>query len=102
MRKTLGDGLEQLCKIVLRPAFGDGVVAKKVPKSELQQHQEVGADSQKFAIRPSIRNNDILHRDSIIKTVADAVSGFSSSHSVDLTNYDCLILVEVYRVSYFL
>lgn len=56
-------------------------------------------DLSKFAIRPTIRNNDKLDRDYIIKTVADAVSQLNSNHSVDLKNYDCLILVEVYRVS---
>lgn len=56
-------------------------------------------DLSKFAIRPTIRNNDKLDRDYIIKAVADAVSQLNTSHSVDLKNYDCLILVEVYRVS---
>ena len=56
------------------------------------------ADIDKFAIRPTIRNNEQLNRDSIIKIVADAVGRLGSGHSVDLTNYHCLILVEVYRV----
>lgn len=53
----------------------------------------------KFAIRPNTRNHDTLNRDVIIKTVADAVQRMGSSHSVNLKHYDCLILVEVYRVS---
>ncbi len=57
-------------------------------------------DAQQFAIRPNIRNNEQLNRDVVIKTVADAVTRLSSGHSVDLSNYDCLILVEVYRVRY--
>jgi tRNA acetyltransferase TAN1 len=32
VRKTLGNGLEQLCEEVLRPVFADGTVAKKVRK----------------------------------------------------------------------
>jgi tRNA acetyltransferase TAN1 len=49
-----------------------------------------------YAIRPTIRHNDALSRDEVIKTVAAAVG---SEHTVDLKNYDLLILVEVYRVS---
>lgn len=79
IRKTLGNGLEQLCEEVLRPVFGNSTITKK------------------FAIRPNIRNNEQLSRDVIIKTVADATTRLSSSHSVDLTNYDRLILIEVYR-----
>ncbi|KAF7507300.1 hypothetical protein GJ744_010734 [Endocarpon pusillum] len=79
IRKTLGNGLEQLCEEVLRPVFGDSTITKK------------------FAIRSNIRNNEQLSRDVVIKTVADAVTRLGSSHSVDLTNYDCLILIEVYR-----
>lgn len=76
MRKTLGNGLEQVCQSVLPPHF----------------HFE--APSKKYAIRPTIRNNNILKRDDVIKTVASAVG---DQHTVDLTNYDLLILVDVYR-----
>lgn len=79
LRKTLGNGLEQLCEAVLPPAFGAGITAKK------------------FAIRPTIRNNGKMDRDTVIKTVADAVHRLNPDHSVDLVNYGCLILVEVYR-----
>ena len=51
---------------------------------------------QQFAIRTTIRNHTTLNRDSVIKQVADAVG---SRHSVDLKNYDVLILVEIYKVS---
>ena len=37
-----------------------------------------------------------MNRDDVIKQVADAVG---SRHKVDLTNYDLLILVDIYRVS---
>ena len=36
-----------------------------------------------------------MKRDDVIKQVADAVG---SRHKVDLTNYDLLILVDIYRV----
>jgi tRNA acetyltransferase TAN1 len=50
---------------------------------------------QKFAIRPSIRNNKEFTRDGVIKTVAAAVG---PGHKVDLHGYDLLILVEIYQV----
>lgn len=49
-----------------------------------------------FAIRPTIRNHNILTRDSIIRQIATIVG---SGHKVDLNNYDLLIIVEVYQVS---
>lgn len=51
---------------------------------------------EKFAIRPSIRNNKELTRDEVIKTVASIVG---PGHKVDLRDYDLLILVEIYKVS---
>jgi tRNA acetyltransferase TAN1 len=48
-----------------------------------------------FAIRTSIRNNKEFTRDSVIKTVAAAVG---TGHKVDLSGYDLLILVEIYKV----
>lgn len=52
--------------------------------------------SQQFAIRPTIRNHNVMKRDDVIKIVADVVGPL---HSVDLKNFDLLILVEIYRVS---
>jgi len=78
MRKTMGGGLEHVCRSVLRPHFHAGGSAKK------------------YAIRPTIRNSNALSRDEVIKTVATAVG---PEHTVDLKNYDLLILVDVYRVS---
>ncbi len=49
-----------------------------------------------YAIRPTIRNNNVLNRDEVIRIVASAVG---EEHKVDLKNYDLLILVDVYRVS---
>ena len=37
-----------------------------------------------------------MKRDAVIKQVADAVG---APHTVDLTKYDLLVIVEVYRVS---
>ncbi|KAF2786279.1 hypothetical protein K505DRAFT_260211 [Melanomma pulvis-pyrius CBS 109.77] len=48
----------------------------------------------KFAIRTSIRNNKEFTRDKVIKTVAAAVG---PGHKVDLSGYDLLILVEIYK-----
>ena len=76
LRKILPDGLEQVCESVLKPHFHSGGSPKK------------------FAIRPTIRNNDKLHRDEVIKTVANAVG---PPHTVDLKHYDLLILLDVYR-----
>lgn len=53
------------------------------------------ADAWQFAIRPTLRNHNILTRDSIIKQVASLVG---PGHIVDLKNYDLLIVVEVYQV----
>jgi len=53
-------------------------------------------DVVQFAIRPSLRNNGKnMTRDIIIKDVARLVG---PGHSVDLKDYDLLILVEVYQV----
>jgi len=50
---------------------------------------------EQFAIRPNIRNHNILTRDFVIQNVASAVG---PGHKVDLKNYDVLILVEIYKV----
>lgn len=49
-----------------------------------------------YAIRPTIRNNAALPRDTVINTVARMVG---PGHSVDLKNYDLMILVDVVQVS---
>jgi hypothetical protein len=50
-----------------------------------------------FAIRPAIRNNSKFNRDSVIKTVASVVG---PEHSVDLKNYDFVILIDVIKVCF--
>lgn len=51
-----------------------------------------------FAIRPTLRNHNLLKRESIIQKVASLVG---PGHKVDLKNYDDLIVVEAYTVSYY-
>ena len=48
-----------------------------------------------FAIRPTIRNHNTLTRSGVIKQIASAVG---HGHEVDLTNYNLLIVVEIYKV----
>ena len=79
MGKATTDGLEKVAMSVLRPIF----------------HSE-GSPPKKFAIRPTRRNHNVMKRDEIIKQIARTVG---PKHSVDLKNYDHLILVDVYRVS---
>ncbi|KAF1808509.1 THUMP domain-containing protein [Eremomyces bilateralis CBS 781.70] len=78
--KAYEPDLVSLAEDVLRPHFGEGT------------------ESKKFAIQPSIRNNAgrELNRANIIRLVADAVETMGS-HKVDLTGFDLLILVEVYK-----
>ena len=79
IKKSLGGGLESLCTAILPKQFGPGTPACK------------------FAIRPTVRNkNNQLNRDVVIKVVADEVAKLGE-HTVDLTNYDKCILVDVYR-----
>lgn len=79
MKKSLGGGLESLCTAILPSHFGPSSPACK------------------FAIRPTVRNkNNQLDRDVVIKIVADEVAKLGE-HTVDLTNYDKCILVDVYR-----
>ncbi|KAG5362950.1 tRNA acetyltransferase TAN1 [Yarrowia sp. B02] len=74
--------LEKLCDIVLGPDF----------------HQKEGQKPLKYAIRPTLRNFDNLTRDEVIQTVASRV-GQEHGHSVDLKNYDKLILVDCFKAS---
>jgi tRNA(Ser,Leu) C12 N-acetylase TAN1 len=48
-----------------------------------------------FAIRVNIRNNTIISRQNIIRQVAARVG---TNHHVDLSDFDLLILVEIYKV----
>ncbi|KAI4286398.1 MAG: hypothetical protein L6R35_004347 [Caloplaca aegaea] len=76
MGKANERSLEEVSKLVLGPVFHDD------------------GREWKFAIRPTIRNHQAMKRDEIIKRVADLAG---KPHTVDLTRYDRLILVDVYR-----
>ncbi|KAK1638978.1 hypothetical protein BDP81DRAFT_392364 [Colletotrichum phormii] len=53
-----------------------------------------GKSDAQYAIRPSIRSNNSLDRDTLIKQIASVVS---PRHKVDLTNADKVILVDVFQ-----
>jgi len=92
VRKVLPSGLESLCDEVLPAHFK---VQSDDPNAAIDQP---GVQVYKFAIRPTIRNNDKLDRDQVIKVVAEKVAALGNGkHSVDLKGYDKLILVDVYR-----
>ncbi|KAF1352048.1 hypothetical protein BDV97DRAFT_311513 [Delphinella strobiligena] len=74
--KATEEGLESVAKEVLAPAF----------RKDPPEHR-------KFAIRPTLRNHNLLKRDGIIQKVASLVG---PGHKVDLKNYDDLIVVEAY------
>jgi tRNA acetyltransferase TAN1 len=100
MGKATEAGLGEVAQQVLAPHFHNPpILAKKVLSTDpFYRHAAVrSANSrpQQFAIRPNIRNHDILSRDSVIKQVASIVGPV---HQVDLKSYDLLILVEIYKV----
>ncbi|KAK1050749.1 hypothetical protein LTR74_016940 [Friedmanniomyces endolithicus] len=75
-----------------RPSADDlGKIAGEVLAPHFHQQP---IRSRKFAIRPSIRNHNILNRDSVIKQIARIVG---PDHAVDLKNYELLIIVEIYQ-----
>lgn len=76
IRKTLSVDLEVFAGEILKPHFHSG------------------GDPKKFAIRTAIRSNAKFDRDSVIKTVARVVG---PGHSVDLKNYDLIILVDIIK-----
>ncbi|KAF2122426.1 hypothetical protein BDV96DRAFT_461051, partial [Lophiotrema nucula] len=75
--KATERGLDEVAQQVLAPHFHGPDRAGK-----------------KFAIRTNIRNNKEFTRDQVIKSVAAAVG---PGHTVDLSGYDLLILVEIYK-----
>ncbi|KAK5223431.1 hypothetical protein LTR47_010163 [Exophiala xenobiotica] len=92
VRKVLASGLESLCDEVLPAHFK---VQSDDPNAAIDQP---AVQVCKFAIRPTIRNNNKLDRDQVIKVVADKVTALGNGkHTVDLKGYDKLILVDVYR-----
>lgn len=84
LAKALSQGLEKICEDVLPRYFGPG--------------EDKQVKSTTFAIRPTIRNNDKLDRDVVIKLVATRIQEISEGqHKVDLKQYERGVLVEVYR-----
>lgn len=91
MRKTLNDGLEKLCQQILPRYF---LIDSETNSSNTEPTQTPC----KFAIRPTIRNNNKLDRDQVIRTIADKIGELGQGkHTVDLKGYDKLVLVDVYR-----
>ena len=84
LAKALSQGLEKICEDVLPKHFG--------PSEDGQVR------SRTFAIRPTIRNNDKLDRNVVIKYVATRVEELGEGqHKVDLKQYEKGVLVDVYR-----
>lgn len=84
LAKVLRQGLETASEEVLPPHFGPD--------------ERGDIKSVKFAIRPTVRENEQLDRDLIIKPVANRVQELGKdSHKVDLKGYDKAVVVEVYR-----
>ncbi|KAI4126568.1 MAG: hypothetical protein LQ338_003686 [Usnochroma carphineum] len=82
MGKANEKSLEEVAKAVLEPVFhGAGGRMWKITRRQ-------------FAIRPTTRNHHTMKRDDIIKRVADLVG---KPHTVDLTHFDYLVLIDVYR-----
>lgn len=73
--------LEKMARTVLKPHF----------------HQE-DQKPLKFAIQVTRRNFNSLEKEDIIKKIASLV-GTDHGHSVDLKNYDKLIMVECYKTN---
>lgn len=73
---------------------------KKLAKRVLSPHfhQPENQKPYKFAIQVTRRNFNTIEKTSIIKTVAECV-GRDHGHSVDLKNYDKLILIECYKTN---
>ncbi|KAG9773243.1 hypothetical protein KCU88_g5867, partial [Aureobasidium melanogenum] len=98
IRKTMPNGLESLCDRILpahfliQPESAGETQSGPVP-GETKTNTPV-----KFAIRPTIRNNNKVDRDHVIQTVANKINALGQSrHTVDLKGYDKLVLVDVYR-----
>lgn len=58
--------------------------------------KEFRGEAHRYKIEPSFRNHNALNRDIVIPEVADAISK-AGQHTVDLKNYDVLVMVEVIR-----
>ena len=84
LAKVLSEGLEKASNECLPNAFGPD--------------QEGRVTSLKFAIRPTLRNNDKVDRNTVIPAIASQIQELGKNeHKVDLKNPDRAVLVEVYR-----
>lgn len=84
LAKTLRQGLDTVSEEVLPRHFGPD--------------KEGNIKSVKFAIRPTVRENEQLDRDLIIRPVADRIQELGkAAHKVDLKKYEKGVIVEVYR-----
>lgn len=99
VRKTLSDGLENLCEQILPPHFLiKPDLATTEPRPEVDGEPSSPSRTFKFAIRPTIRNNNKIDRDHVIRVVADKITALGQGkHTVDLKGYEKLVLVDVYR-----
>ncbi|KIW75274.1 hypothetical protein Z517_12048 [Fonsecaea pedrosoi CBS 271.37] len=98
IRKTLNDGLQSLCDQVLPKHFSIDVDGADEDETSSKNNVELKQRPCKFAIRPTIRNNNKIGRDDVIRAVADKITALGQGkHSVDLKGYDKLVLVDVYR-----
>ncbi|OAL30376.1 hypothetical protein AYO22_01574 [Fonsecaea multimorphosa] len=94
IRKTLNDGLQSLCDQVLPRHF----LIDDDDKSSSRREDGHRQQPCKFAIRPTIRNNNKIDRDQVIRVVADEIANLGrGKHTVDLKGYDKFVLVDVYR-----
>lgn len=92
---------QQGCRFVKRltPMMRMGKATEEGLKGvskEVLNEQTMGPRDQgvKYAIRPTLREHNVMKRDGIIEQVAGAVGG---GYVVDLKQPDVVILVEVYR-----
>lgn len=98
IQKVLNDGLESLCDKVLPAHFSSNSTTSDENKPPSAEPEQTAPRGLKFAIRPTIRNNNKLDRDQVIRLVADKVEKLGEGkHTVDLKGYDKLVLVDVYR-----
>ena len=98
MGRASEEGLDAVARSVLAPYFhSDPVVPHKVWTFLRSDPTLRLTGLYQFAIRPTLRNHNTLSRDKIIQQVARIVG---PDHTVDLKNYDLLIIVEAYKVSH--
>ena len=96
MGKANEEGLAKVASQVLAPQFHQNPLVPRKASQSMVVASWSTTDSLQFAIRPTIRNHNVLKRDDVIRQVASVVG---PGHKVDLKNPDLLIMVEIYTVS---